>query len=191
MTRRSLFAGGVVLSGSVGLAVSTGSFLGIAVSILLPALWVPQTSARLCFILRLCVLPHGTLVGAHGGPELLWSERRIDRRHCSVACRERTAGGTVAIGLVGRRHLCAVARTVRSAGIDCAASRTDRMGIADGRGRPSFSCDWLRWLCPHAIHSGLSGGLSETHSRVRGCSCSRVQCGSPQIARTSNRVAGH
>lgn len=48
MTRRSLFAGGVVLSGSVGLAVSTGSFLGIAVSILLPALWVPQNSARLC-----------------------------------------------------------------------------------------------------------------------------------------------
>ena len=48
MTRRSLFAGGVVLSGSVGLAVSTGSFLGIAVSILLPTLWVPQISARLC-----------------------------------------------------------------------------------------------------------------------------------------------
>ena len=48
MTRRSLFAGAAVLSGSVALAASTGSFLGIAVSILLPALWVRQTSARLC-----------------------------------------------------------------------------------------------------------------------------------------------
>lgn len=49
MTPRGLFVAGTVLSGSVGLAVSTGSLPGIAVSILLPALWVRQRSARFCF----------------------------------------------------------------------------------------------------------------------------------------------
>jgi hypothetical protein len=49
MTSRRLFAAGTAVSGSVAFAVSTGSLAGIAVSILLPLVWVRQTSARLCF----------------------------------------------------------------------------------------------------------------------------------------------
>ena len=97
----------------------------------------------------------------------------------------------VAIGLVRLRQICAVARTHRSARVDCAAARTDRMGIADGSGRPSISRDWLRRLCPHPIPSGLSGSFPQTNSRVRGCSCCWVQRDSPRIAGTSNRLAGH
>jgi hypothetical protein len=49
MTPRGPFVAGALLSGFVGAIVSTGSVAAIAVSILLPALWVLQTSARFCF----------------------------------------------------------------------------------------------------------------------------------------------
>ena len=49
MTLRGRFVAGALLSGSVGAVVSTGLVAAIAVSILLPALWVRQTSARFCF----------------------------------------------------------------------------------------------------------------------------------------------
>lgn len=49
MTPRGMFVAGALLSGSVGAVVSTGLVAAIAVSILLPALWVRQTSARFCF----------------------------------------------------------------------------------------------------------------------------------------------
>jgi apolipoprotein N-acyltransferase len=49
MIRHGPFVAGALLSGSVGTVVSTGSVAAIAVSILLPALWVRQTSARFCF----------------------------------------------------------------------------------------------------------------------------------------------
>lgn len=49
MTLRGRFVAGALLSGSVGAVVSTGFVAAIAVSILLPALWVRQTSARFCF----------------------------------------------------------------------------------------------------------------------------------------------
>lgn len=50
MTSRVQLIGSVATSGSVGLAVSTGSLAGIAVSILLPAMWARQKSARSCFL---------------------------------------------------------------------------------------------------------------------------------------------
>jgi apolipoprotein N-acyltransferase len=49
MTPRGLFVAGALLSGSVGAVFSTGFVAAIAVSILLPALWGRQTSARFCF----------------------------------------------------------------------------------------------------------------------------------------------
>lgn len=49
MTQRGLFVIGALLSGFVGAAVSTGFVGAIAVSILLPAVWVRQTSDRFCF----------------------------------------------------------------------------------------------------------------------------------------------
>lgn len=49
MTPRGLFVAGALLSGFVGAAVSTGFVGGIAISIVLPAVWVRQTSARFCF----------------------------------------------------------------------------------------------------------------------------------------------
>jgi hypothetical protein len=49
MTPRNRSVTGVLLSGSVGAVFSTGFVAAIAVSILLPAVWVRQTSARSCF----------------------------------------------------------------------------------------------------------------------------------------------
>lgn len=49
MTPRGMLVAGALLSGSVGAIVSTGFGAAIAVSILLPAVWVRQTSARFCF----------------------------------------------------------------------------------------------------------------------------------------------
>ena len=49
MNPRSRSVAGALLSGSVGAPVSTGFVAAIAVSILLPAVWVRQTSARSCF----------------------------------------------------------------------------------------------------------------------------------------------
>lgn len=49
MIPRSLFVAGALVSGSVGAVVSTGFVAPIAFSILLPAVWVRQTSARFCF----------------------------------------------------------------------------------------------------------------------------------------------
>lgn len=49
MTPRSRSVAGALLSGSVGALVSTGFVAAIAVSVLLPAVWVRQTSARSCF----------------------------------------------------------------------------------------------------------------------------------------------
>jgi hypothetical protein len=49
MTPRGLFVAGALLSGYVGTGVSTGFVAAIAGSILLPAFWVRQTSARFCF----------------------------------------------------------------------------------------------------------------------------------------------
>ena len=48
MTPRSRSVAGALLSGSVGTLVSTGFVAAIAVSILLPAVWVRQNSARSC-----------------------------------------------------------------------------------------------------------------------------------------------